>query len=167
MSELKRGEPLLPLLEHLVRVGRRAGEAGWTGGGLRLRHLAALRVIGGHGPMTQHAVALALSLDPSNVVGLLNELEERGLTVRRRDPDDRRRHIVELSAAGSRQAAEASARLERVEDQLFGVLNAEERHTLYTLLSRVVEAAISVAAAPALRGDSHGEDDGDTVDEDG
>jgi len=133
---------LLPLLEHLTRVGRRSAEA-TPSGSLRPRHLIALRVIREHGPMTQHAVGVALSLDPSNVVGLLNELEERVLITRRRDPADRRRHIVELSAAGSGEVAQACANLNQVEDDLFAALTGDERATLYALLSRVVEASAS------------------------
>jgi DNA-binding MarR family transcriptional regulator len=136
------GEQLLPLLEHLARVGRRSAEAG-TSGTLRPRHLIALRVIGEYGPMTQQAVAVALSLDPSNVVGLLNELEERDLITRRRDPADRRRHIVELSAAGSGEVTQAYDKLKQVEDDLFRSLTANERGTLYSLLSRAVETSAS------------------------
>src|ERR1700682_795939 len=88
---------LLPLLEHLARVGRRAFETTLEPGGLRPRHLIALKLLSDQGPASQQALAESLSLDPSNVVGLLNELEERGLITRRRDSADRRRHIVETS----------------------------------------------------------------------
>jgi len=74
------------------------------------------------------------------VVGLLNELEERELIVRRRDPADRRRHIVELSATGAGELCQAQARLSRVEDDLLAVLSAAERATLYRLLARAVDA---------------------------
>jgi len=79
-------QQLLPLLDHLARVGRRAAEATMSPGGLRPRHLIALKLLSEHGPASQQGLAEALSLDPSNVVGLLNELEERGLITRRRDP---------------------------------------------------------------------------------
>src|SRR6202162_6392398 len=91
---------LLPLLEHIARVGSGAGEAGLDPDGLRPRHLIALKLLSEQGPVSQQGLAESLSLDPSNVVGLLNELEERELITRRRDPTDRRRHIVELSARG-------------------------------------------------------------------
>ena len=130
---------VLPLVEHLARVGRRSADACMPGC-LRPRHLIALRLLGEHGPMTQHALGVALSLDPSNVVGLLNELEERGLITRRRDPADRRRHIVGLSAAGPGDAAQACDQLGEVEDDLFRTLSADERQTLYTLLARAVES---------------------------
>jgi DNA-binding MarR family transcriptional regulator len=129
---------LLPLLDHLARVGRRAAEASMAPGGLRPRHLIALKLLSEHGPANQQGLTEALSLDPSNVVGLLNELEERGLVTRRRDPSDRRRHIVELSASGEEELGLAYARLECVESALFSDLSAEERIMLHTLLVRAV-----------------------------
>jgi DNA-binding MarR family transcriptional regulator len=108
------------------------GFLGW----LRPRHMIALQLLRDRGPMSQHAVGAALSLDPSNVVGLLNELEERDLIVRRRDPADRRRHIVALSAAGAGELVQSCQKLGEVENGLFTSLTAEERATLYSLLTR-------------------------------
>jgi DNA-binding MarR family transcriptional regulator len=144
-SMVDSGRQLLPLIDHLARVGRRAADT-CGAGCLRPRHLIALKLLGERGPLTQHALGSALSLDPSNVVGLLNELEERDLIARRRDPADRRRHIVELSDSGSAELARAYREFGAVEDDLFKMLTAGERATLYTLLSRAVAA---LAPAPA------------------
>jgi MarR family transcriptional regulator, lower aerobic nicotinate degradation pathway regulator len=129
---------MLPLLEHLARVGRRAAEASLAPGGLRTRHLIALKLLCDQGPANQQDLADVLSLDPSNVVGLLNELEERQLITRRRDRADRRRHIVELSPLGQAELTLAYAQLSSVEDDLLSALSAEERNTLYNLLVRAV-----------------------------
>jgi DNA-binding MarR family transcriptional regulator len=129
---------LVPLLEHLARVGRRAGEPSLAPGGLRPRHLIALRLLREGGPTSQQSLADSLSLDPSNVVGLLNDLEERELITRRRDPADRRRHIVALSFRGEEELCLAYTRLQLVEDDLFSALSADDRATLYELLVRAV-----------------------------
>jgi DNA-binding MarR family transcriptional regulator len=129
---------LLPLLEHLARVGRRAAETTMSPGGLRPRHLIALKLLSDDGPASQQGLTEALRLDPSNVVGLLNELEERGLITRRRDPSDRRRHIVEMSLRGEEELCLAYNRLRLVEDELLSALSAEEKTTLYQLLVRAV-----------------------------
>jgi DNA-binding MarR family transcriptional regulator len=141
-TKIRRGaeRQLLPLLEHLARVGRRAAETSMPPGGLRPRHLIALKLLSEGGPASQQGLADALSLDPSNVVGLLNELEERGLITRRRDPADRRRHIVAMSPLGEDELALAYARFALVEDDLLSALSAEERATLYELLVRAVGA---------------------------
>src|SRR3984885_11707785 len=132
------GQQILPLIDHLARVGRCASEASVSAGCLRPRHMIALKLLAERGPMSQHAVGLALSLDPSNVVGLLNELEERELVTRRRDPADRRRHIVELSRRGDEELCLAFTRLRLVEDEVFSALSEAERATLYELLVRAV-----------------------------
>jgi DNA-binding MarR family transcriptional regulator len=128
----------LTLLDHLARFARRAAEAQRPPDGLRPRHLIALMLLRDHGNATQQGLAEALQLDPSNVVGLLNDLEERGLVSRRRDPADRRRHIVELSAAGVCELDAAEQRLACVEDEMLRALTAEERATLHALLVRAV-----------------------------
>src|ERR1700749_233091 len=142
-TQVQAEHQLLPLIDHLTRVGRKAVEASLAPCGLRPRHLIALRLLSEHGPASQQGLSDVLSLDPSNVVGLLNELEERGLIVRRRDPADRRRHIVELSAAGSGEVTQTCDQLGLVEDDLFKTLTTDERATLYSLLSRAVEALAS------------------------
>jgi DNA-binding MarR family transcriptional regulator len=127
---------LLPLLEHLARVGRRAAETTRSPGGLRPRHLIALTLLSEDGPASQQGLSEALRLDPSNVVGLLNELEERELITRRRDPTDRRRHIVEMSSRGEEELCRAYTRIRLVEDDLLRALSADEKATLYKLLVR-------------------------------
>jgi DNA-binding MarR family transcriptional regulator len=135
-TQVETEQQLLPLLDHLARIGRRAAEVSMAPGGLRPRHLIALKLLSEQGQASQQSLAEALQLDPSNVVGLLNELEERGLISRRRDRADRRRHIVELSSLGHEELALADARLKCVEDRLLGALSVAERVTLYELLVR-------------------------------
>jgi DNA-binding MarR family transcriptional regulator len=124
------------LLDHLARLGRRAAETAAPPDGLRPRHLVLLTLLRDHGAANQHGLAEALGLDPSNVVGLLNDLEDRHLVTRRRDPADRRRHIVELSERGLSELGAAERRLACVEDEVFRALSAEERAHLHELLLR-------------------------------
>ena len=59
--------------------------------------LGADGVVTGMGTIAGRTVAL-MANDP---IAILNELEERGYATRRRDPEDRRRHLVEVSKTGS------------------------------------------------------------------
>src|SRR3954447_2769749 len=68
--------------------------------GIRPRHVAALIELRDHGELSQQSLCGRLHVDPTNLVAILNELEQRGFATRRRDPQDRRRHIVEVSKKG-------------------------------------------------------------------
>jgi DNA-binding MarR family transcriptional regulator len=73
-------------------------------------------------------------VDPSILVTLLNPLEADGLVTRKRDPDDRRRHLVTLTPAGERQLASASRAQTQTEDELFASLDDDQREQLRALL---------------------------------
>lgn len=130
---------LVPLLDYLARIGRRAGEG--TPGALRPRQVIALKLLADDGPVGQQRLAEVLSLDPSNVVVLLNELEGRELVVRRRDPADRRRHIVEISPKGTAELTDACTHFGQIEDVMFASLSGDERRTLHGLLARALTTA--------------------------
>src|SRR5437879_12828659 len=131
---------LLPLIADLARGCRRASDITLEPGGLRPRHLIALKLLSERGPASQQALADSLSLDPGNVVGLLNELEERQLIARRRDSVDRRRHIVELSPRGEKELGRAFVRRQLLDDELLIALSVRELAKLYDLVVRAVGA---------------------------
>jgi MarR family transcriptional regulator, lower aerobic nicotinate degradation pathway regulator len=116
--------------------------------GLRPRHLVALTVLRERGGSTQQALAATLEMDGTNIVGLLNELEAQQLIERRRSPEDRRRHLVELTDAGAEQLAKAEFALSAVEDEVLGALDDNQRETLYNLLQQATAGtAMSCTAA--------------------
>jgi DNA-binding MarR family transcriptional regulator len=125
----------LALLAHLARVGQREAESSLPGD-LRTAHLMLLTLLRDHGATTQTGLAEALRLDPSNLVGLLNDLERRRMIIRQHHPDDRRRHIVTIADDGITQLQTTEQRLVAVEDRVLGALDPEERATLHCLLMR-------------------------------
>src|SRR5438128_7287983 len=86
------------------------------------RHLQVLDELR-QGPLSQQALADRVGADPTKLVGLLNELEGQHLVLRRRDPVDRRRHIVENSRKGETRLDAALVAAAAVEDELLGALD--------------------------------------------
>jgi DNA-binding MarR family transcriptional regulator len=107
--------------------------------GIRPRHVAALIELRDRGELTQQSLCSQLHLDPTNLVAILNELEERGYATRRRDPDDRRRHIVQVSDKGIAVIDKVSKVMDGVEDDLLEGFEPAEREQLEVLLTSVWE----------------------------
>jgi DNA-binding MarR family transcriptional regulator len=120
--------------------------------GIRPRHVAALIELRDRGELTQQSLCGQLHLDPTNLVAILNDLERRGYATRRRDPDDRRRHLVQVSKKGLAVIDKVSKAMDGVEDELLEGFDAAEREQVASLLTSIWERsggyeAYSAAAA--------------------
>jgi DNA-binding MarR family transcriptional regulator len=89
-------------------------------------------------PVPMGEVAGALSCDASNVTGLVDRLEARGLVARQPSPADRRVKVLTLTAAGKRVRAVLIERLTSPPDTI-GRLSAQEQRLLVDLLRRILE----------------------------
>jgi DNA-binding MarR family transcriptional regulator len=78
---------------------------------------------------------------------LLNDLEAANLVERRRDPSDRRRHIVSMTEQGRKSLHQAEAAQQTLEDVILGSLDEEERLELAHLLRKAIEG--QSVSAPA------------------
>jgi len=98
----------------------------------------------------QQRLAESLHMDENNLVLLLNGLEEAGSIARRRDPDDRRRHIVEITPGGQKVLERAELGMAKLEEELLSALSPSERATLRRLVRRVLESQATPARQPEV-----------------
>ena len=120
--------------------------------GLNPYHHAILALLAGSAPETQAEIADALGYDRGTLVGLLDELEEQKLVERKRDPDDRRRQLVRITADGKRTLGKLRALARRLEDEFLAPLDAEQREQLHALLLVLAERHEPRCAPPSVNG---------------
>lgn len=106
--------------------------------GVNGRELAVLTVLAEGEPPSQLEAAGRLSVDRTTMVGLLDELERKGLVDRRQDPIDRRRNTVVLTAEGRATLAGASRATDEAEAAFLASLAIDERAQLRSILQRLV-----------------------------
>src|ERR671937_288591 len=119
--------------------------------GMRLKEFLVLGYLSEHPGTTQQELGEAMLLDPNTVVLLLNELESRGFSIRRRDADDRRRHVVEITPAGRQAVVKAEKARDAIEDELLAALSDEDRRTLKRIILRALEGLARAPVTPAGR----------------
>ena len=125
--------PAASLLTRLGRWSVRQFTAALKPAGIKPRHLATLLELR-NGPLPQQSLGEAVRVDAAQLVGLLNDLESEGLVDRRRDREDRRRHIVEISPAGRERLAAVDSALADVDARLMAGLTDEEQKRFVELL---------------------------------
>src|SRR4051794_9071768 len=134
---------LLALIGHEAMRRLRAAH---TAHNLKPRQFQILGLLHDHGGMAQSELIQEMEIDPSILVTLLNPLEADGYVARKRDPEDRRRHLVTLTAAGKRHLASASRAQKETEDALFASLSSNQRAELAASLLALRDGLASQGA---------------------
>ena len=122
------------------RLSRASGEG--LGGALsaivmRAPEFAILHQLYEAGPLSQQALGRSLRIHASNLVALIDELEADGSLIRRRDPTDRRRYLLELTDDGVRRLAEAQRAAADAEAEMLAPLTPAERERLRAFLTKM------------------------------
>ena len=88
---------------------------------------------------TQAALAQAIKADKSRIIGVLDELQERGLIDRQPDDADRRVHLLSLTPAGDRLRRSVEAGIRRQEEQVLALLPPADREAFLRSLKALYE----------------------------
>jgi MarR family transcriptional regulator, temperature-dependent positive regulator of motility len=107
--------------------------------GMRVKQFSTLAVLRDHSPIPQQELGESLCVDANNLVLLLNDLEASEFALRRRDPTDRRRHLVEITEEGLRALDTAEKGIESVEGDVLASLTSQERVELRALLAKALD----------------------------
>jgi DNA-binding MarR family transcriptional regulator len=110
--------------------------------GLRAVSFSALSIIVGEPGLTQTQLADALQIERSNLVTIIDELAGRDLIIRAPVAEDRRRHALMPTHAGTELAAVAQASVKAHEERLFGCLTEGERKELQRILRKFRQEAV-------------------------
>jgi MarR family transcriptional regulator, lower aerobic nicotinate degradation pathway regulator len=121
-----------------LRANRLVGER-LAAEGVRRHHFSVLTALDEDGPASQAALGRRLSIDRSDMVAVINDLERDGLVARDRDAADRRRNVIRVTPVGRRARKRLDARIEEAQAALLEPLSASDQRALRRLLARVVE----------------------------
>ena len=106
--------------------------------GVRTRY-AVLAGLEEFGPISQAGLGRQLGIDRSDIVAILNDLEQKGLALRAPDEKDRRRNAIRITQAGTTSLHAMDAQVSTVQDALLAPLSQDERAQLNELLQRLLE----------------------------
>jgi DNA-binding MarR family transcriptional regulator len=105
--------------------------------GIRPRHCGMLAAIAAAPSLSQAGLAGVLSLVPSAIVTMVDELEAVGAVRRVSDPADRRRYAIELTDTGLTLLTRSAELAQQLDAQLLAGLTPEERSQLADLLAHI------------------------------
>src|SRR5579864_6313567 len=88
---------------------------------------------------TQAALAQAINADKSRIIGVLDDLQQRGLIRRQADAADRRVHLLSLTAAGDRLRRSVEAAIRGSEDEVLTTLPPADREAFLRSLKALYE----------------------------
>lgn len=90
------------------------------------------------GPMSQNLLGRSVAMDGATTKGVVDRLIKRGLLTTSPDPDDRRRHLVSLTADGVALIDDAIAAAIKVSAETLAPLREKEKETLLRLLNKII-----------------------------
>ncbi|HVS58709.1 MAG TPA: MarR family winged helix-turn-helix transcriptional regulator [Candidatus Saccharimonadales bacterium] len=102
-------------------------------------------------PRPMNSFCKLYDCDASNVTGIVDGLEQKGLVSRQPHPDDRRIKIIQLEPAGDKLRREIANRLSSQSDSLFNGLDMHEIEQLAGLIQKVAVASTPKNVCPVRR----------------
>ena len=93
------------------------------------------------GPVSQHELGQQLGIDRTTMVEVIDDLEAKGVVVRKRNAADRRSYTIQLTPKGQTVQKRAARAFDAAADEFFGPLKPAERQRLANMMRRLIAAA--------------------------
>ncbi len=121
--------------------------------GLRRAHVGVLKAIFQAGGLTQRGLGDVLGTFPSNLVRLIDELEEKNLVRRGKSTEDRRSYTLQLTKTGQSVTLKLISLTRAHQDRICTSLSAAERQELARILQKIAkEQGLRPGVHPELPG---------------
>jgi MarR family transcriptional regulator, lower aerobic nicotinate degradation pathway regulator len=127
-------------ISRLGRIARDGVKDAFTQAGLSWRAHVALLCLREYGELSQRELAGLITMDPSDLVKLLDELERAGLIRREPDPHDRRRRVLSSTPEGRKVLRRGERIVRDATDEILAPLGPERRELLYELVQEIIDA---------------------------
>ena len=128
------------LLVIAARTGQELAKRRLSPMGLSVQLCGVLNLLA-EGPISQQALGEHLGIDRTTMFELIDELEQKGVVVRRRNPADRRSYALSLTPRGRTVQKRAARAFDGASDEFFSALRAGERQALTGMLRRMIATA--------------------------
>lgn len=126
------------LLTQSAAQAHRIVTESFAAGGARAYHFRLLATLVEFGPASQAELGRRSSIDRSDVVAALNELEAEGYVERSPDPVDGRRNIITITTAGKRHQRRLTTLVGKAQEEIFAPLSATDRTRLSAILGKLL-----------------------------
>lgn len=110
----------------------------FTEWGLRPPSIGTLKIVARNAPISQRDISERLGVHPSDMVKVIDQLEEYGLVTRVRAETDRRRYDVTLTAKGKETLQRFDELAREVDKTFYAVLTPAEQKQLEKLMTKLV-----------------------------
>lgn len=125
------------LIARVTSVSNAKANAALADLGLKVRSYSVLNLAASDLQPTQRELAQMLSLDPSQIVSLVDDLEANGLILREQDPRDRRQKVISATPDGIKLLKEARKRTQQAQAESLAPLSPEEQVVFREMMVRL------------------------------
>jgi DNA-binding MarR family transcriptional regulator len=141
MKDANNNEAVYWLLMQIMFQAKHGVQAIAETHGLTLMQSNTLTMLKEDTPLAMRVVSDYFSCDASNVTGIVDRLEARGLIKRQDHPTDRRIKLIALTTEGMTLRDLIMTETVKAEAaRLSPILDSHDRQTLHALLQRIVDA---------------------------